>query len=278
MAFNAKQEATEIVGESEFYILDIGTNEPEYYTTKRRAVTTDVFTGTTVTWLPLPIKRGGLRISANLQSTKATIALPVRPAFIDLVAETGIEEINLTIIRGFGTDYANDYRNPWWLGRIVSLTTTPTKLVGNLESIESLFDFLVPNIFHQSRCNNELGDSVCGVDVSLLEETRTVVSLSNEDRLVILDGSIPANDTFTFGKMKRVTTPDSGLWRAVSQQAGSSFVLHTKLPGLSVGDEVVIRPGCSGRISEDCRDRFSNLANAVATPEISEVNPVIDGV
>lgn len=279
MSFDARQEAAEVVQETEFYILDIGDGDSiEYYTTNRKPVTTSAFTGSPVSFLPLPMTREGLRISPNLQSTKTRVALPVQPAFIDLIAETGIDEIKLTIIRGFGTDYANDYRNPWWLGRIVDLTTTPTKLIGNLESIEKLFEFTVPNIYHQARCNNELGDSVCGVNVVALEETRTVVSLSNGNRLVILDGTPPANDTFTFGKMKRVTSPTNELWRAVSQQAGPQFVLHTILPGLQVGDEVVIRPGCGGRIQEDCIDRFNNKTQAVAMPEISEVNPVVDGV
>lgn len=266
MAFDPKQEAIEIVGETEFYAFDFG-NQIERYTSARKKVTAFGFT-----WLPIPLLRSGLDSQLDENGTKSKIVIPINPTFVDIVTKAGLETIKLTIIRGFGSDYDHDYKNPWWVGYLEDITVGIETVQGNLRSIETFFDVPMPRVTYMSGCNNNLYDPVCGVNPLTREETRTVVSLTNGDRVVTLTGTIQPNDYFTFGRMFK----PGGDHRHILRQAGNQFVLHIPVAGLKVGDTVKVWPGCDWKAST-CRTKFGNRNNYVGFPLIPAQNPVIDG-
>lgn len=268
MTFNAKQEAVAIVGETEFFEFDLGTHL-EYYTSNR--LKTVAFGRT---WLPLPVKRSGFDKNQNPDPQRLRLLMPVRPSFISLVTQSGLDKIKLTIIRGFGRDYVNDYRNPWWVGWLKDITVGVTTLSGNLETVEGFFDDPYPKVRHQAGCNNTLFDETCGLNPASFMIVRTVTALASEGRIVTLSGAIPANDYYTFGQMRKA---GSGLlWRQITQQAGPSYVLHVPILGLVVGDNVDVLPGCD-RNCPTCINKFNNKPNFVGMPLIPVVNPVVDG-
>lgn len=273
MTFDARQEAIEVVGETEFFIFDLGI-AVEHYTTARLPVTTNVFTGSTETYLPLPVRRVGLTKKHTTQPDTTKLVMPVKPSFISLISQAGLDKIGITIVRGFGTNYAVDYQNPWWNGFLVDVTVGINIMEGNLHTSEALFKDVFPKIFHQSGCNNALYDSVCGVNPASFTITRTVTDIQEGGRIVLFDGAIPTNDFYTQGWIKR---PADLPWRNIRQQAGSQLVLHVPILGLAIGDTVDIRAGCLKRIIEDCTDKFGNKPKSVAMPLVPQQNPVIDG-
>lgn len=276
MAFDPIQEARAVTGEREFYVFDFGTEYgKEFYTTHSEQVTESDLTGVSVTWTPLPIVRKGVKKKHTVQPETTRLVLPVTNSFVSLVAQGGLDAIQLTIYRGFGDDYANDYRKPWWFGYLEDINVTAQIVSGNLKSVEVLFEDVFPKVFHQSGCNNTLFDSVCSVDPATVEITRNVTDIQGDGRIIVTDGAIPTNDTYTLGKMRKTGT--ATIWRHVTQQAGLQYVLHIPILGLSIGDQVDILPGCAKRIQEDCIDKFSNKPNNVSMPLSPKINPVIDG-
>lgn len=275
MSFNSEQEAIEIVGESEFYIFDFGGYPSEHYTTRSTPVITDVFTGVEEVYTPLPIKREGIRRKQE-DPEESSLIFPKTDTIVQLLLAGGLDTIRLTIIRGFGTNYASNYRNPWWVGDLVNVTVGATAVKGNLRSSDVLFDDTFPKVFHQPGCNNTLGVSPCPASLASYLETRTVTAVAAQGRLVTLSGSVPAKaDYFSLGKMRLAGTGD--LWRHISMQAGLDFVLQIPIPGLTVGSSVELHPGCAKRITEDCIDTFNAKSGNVSMANIPKVNPVIDG-
>ena len=273
MTFNAKQEAIEIVGETEFYEFSFGNGEiVERYTTRRRPTVAFGFT-----WTPLPIVRVGINDTQNLEPQAIKLRLPVRTPFMDLVAKAGLDALVIKVIRGFGDDFINDYVNPWWVGLLEDITIYRNVMEGNLKGAESLFDTVVPKILHQAPCNNNLFDVLCGLNPLSWMVTRNVTSITNEGRILVLDGAIPATDYYTAGRIRKHKTPETRVWRSILQQAGPNYALNVAILDLNVGDQVDILPGCLKRIVEDCVGKFNNKNKAAAMADIPKTNPIIDG-
>jgi len=275
MSFDPIQEASTIVGEREFYIFDMGELPNEHYTTHHEAVTESDLTGAPVTWQPLPILRRGVKKKHTAQPETTKLILPVLNSFVSLVAQGGLDAIGITIIRGFGDDYANDYRSPWWVGFLQDITVSTDIIEGNLRSVESLFEDSFPRLFHQPGCNNTLFDPVCALNPALFLITRTITTIAGDGRLVDVDGAIPTSDFYSLGRMRLVGSGD--IWRHVIRQDGLQFILHIPILGLAVGDSVDILPGCAKRVLEDCVTKFGNKPQNVSMANIPVANPVIDG-
>ena len=271
MTFDAKQEARIIVGETEFYAFDFGGGVVERYTTARRKVT-----AWDEEWTPAPILRGNHTTKQTLEAGQMRLTMPCIPAFVSLIAQAGLDTISVTISRGFGTDYANDYANPWWQGYLADITVTPTAVAGNLRSIESLMKSVGPGVLHQAGCNQTLYDQSeygCGVDPSGYIEQRTVTAIAEGGRLVTVDGTAPADvGYFVGGRISK----GSGPYRWISQHAGLDLVLHIPVIGLEVGDTVNLLPGCDKTI-DTCVARFGNRAGFLGFPLIPVSHPVVDG-
>lgn len=269
--FDPKQEAVEIVGETEFYEFNLGTSIERYTTNKKK------INAFGADWTPLPIIRKSIRKDFNPTGAKTQLILPVRRPFVDLVAQAGLDTIQVKIIRGFGRDYMNDYRNPWFVGFLTDITVGIDVVTGNLETTETLFKDAFPKVYHQPGCNQTHYDQSpngCGVNPAAFLETRTVTSVGAGGRLVSLDGTIQPNDYFTLGRMRKV---GDVVWREIMQQAGNDFVLHVQILGLKVGDQVEVLPGCLKRVIEDCVNKFNNKHRNVSMALIPKVNPIVDG-
>lgn len=275
MPFDPLQEATTIVGEREFYVFGFGDIPDEYYTSYHEPITESDILGVETTWIPLPVIRKGIKKNHKAQPEQTQLILPVTNSFISLVAQGGLDAIQLTIYRGFGDDYVNDYRKPWWVGYLQDINVGTKTVSGNLRSVEVLFDDVFPKVFHQSGCNNALFDSVCGLNPASFIRTQTVTDIQGDGRIIVVDGAIPTNDTDTLGKMR--LSGSTAIWRHITQQAGLQYVLHIPILGLEIGGQVDILPGCAKRVVEDCVGKFSNKPGSVAMPLVPGTSPVVDG-
>lgn len=271
MSFDVRQEAWSLIGETEFYEFDFGTAF-ERYTSGRRAVT-----AFGERWLPLSLRREGFDEDYTLKPTEIRLIMAVRPSFIGLVTQGGVDAVALTITRGFGTDYASDYRNPWWRGLLTQVSCGVTEAEGVMEDGRALLaDTLFPRVRVSGSCNNELFDSVCGLSAAAFQQTRTVLEIQQSGLVLKLSGAIPgAADYFTLGKIRR--TGGANFWRLVTKQAGDLYALHVPLIGISVGDSVDVLPGCD-LSGSTCLTKYTNIDRHVGMPYAPRTDPVIGGL
>lgn len=302
MSFETLQEARMVVGETEMYVFDFGgTIGREYYTTNRKRVswtpqTTPVWPDANVLWTPLPIARSSQKTQNKISAAKPKITMPCRPNFVNLLKDGGLDSLFVTIIRGFGTDYDNDFRNPWFRGWLTDLNVTTKLVTGSLQSIEEVFSTRLPRVVYQSLCNNALHDNTCAEP--FVFQYGTVVSITEGGRKLVLDISSNNSDIslsvdihhYTLGRAwRRVEsppgTPDPDDPRSFRECLYSSNNLgddtievqtHAPILGLSIGDKVNLSPGCDHSI-DTCILKFNNRPKFVGMPIVPGVAPVTEG-
>lgn len=300
MAFNALQEAIAIVGEAELYAFDFGGAVGiEHYTTSRKPIvwTPAGWPVANVRWEPLPIARGSSDVNMQPNAAKHSLIMPCRPTFVKQLADGGLDYLGLTIIRGFGSNYDQDYINPWFSGYLSDISVTPKHVSGTIYSIESVFDTQVPRIIYQAECNNTLFDSVCGAQFRY--NYGVVVGISDGGRNILvsfatgqsdLNGSAPAANYYTLGNAWKRKETAAGLpdptdpksYREIlysSNDLGGStmqIVTHAPIIGLAVGDKLNFSPGCNHSV-EHCVLKFGRRQGFVGTPLIPNINPIVEG-
>ncbi len=67
---------------------------------------------------------------------------------------------------------------------------------------------------------------------------------------------------------------DSGERMTIQTQVGLVITMQLPIYGLSIGDHVVVSPGCSHGIATGCRDKFRNVLNFGGQPDLPSTNPM----
>lgn len=102
-------------------------------------------------------------------------------------------------------------------------------------------------------CDNTLGDAVCQVDISSLEETGTVSAI-NGKKVTITGLSHTASDRY----YDRGYVEYDGLRLGIREYTtGNDFELRREPPAAWLNEDVTVVPGCDGTI-EKCRNQYSN--------------------
>lgn len=299
MTFEANQEARAIVGETELYTFDFGESiGREYYTTSRKKIvwTPPGSLDSDVEWFPLPVARGSFKTQNKIIASKPKITMPCRPTFVNLLKDGGLDSLFVSITRGFGTDYDNDYRVPWFQGFLTDINVTTRAVTGTLQSIEEVFNTLLPRILYQSLCNNALHDETCGKP--FVFDYATVKTITNNGRKIVLDISAGNSDVglspeihhYTLGRAwRRVEDPpgtpsptDPQSFREIlysSNNLGDDTIelqTHAPIIDLKVGDRLNISPGCDHSVVT-CILKFANRINFVGMANVPGVQPVLEG-
>lgn len=112
-------------------------------------------------------------------------------------------------------------------------------------------------------CRNDLGDSMCQVNLASHTVTGSITSVTN--RKTFADSSRSEADAhFTGGKLTWTGGANSGLSFEVKTWTASTktFVLYQSTPfTVSNGDTYSVHRGCRKRLIEDCKTIFNNVAN-----------------
>ncbi len=111
-------------------------------------------------------------------------------------------------------------------------------------------------------CMNTFGDTGCGITLSLVQRTGSVTGVSS--RFVVQDSARtePA-DWFGAGTVEFTSGQNAGLKPLEIKSYGADGTITTFEPFYYlpvVGDSLLLIPGCRRRRSEDCRDKWSNVA------------------
>lgn len=162
-----------------------------------------------------------------------------------------------------------------WRGLVTSMAIdghTGKFLVQSLMS-RSL-DRLVPWITVGNNCPYILYDSNCTIDDAGFKVTTTVVRFDGRRLYLATVGAFGDENFALFGDIEHVAT---GERQTVMSEDGpavdgtTAFDIQTTIPGLAVGDSVVVRAGCLHDIAT-CFGKFNNRQNYGGFPELPSSN------
>jgi uncharacterized phage protein (TIGR02218 family) len=126
-------------------------------------------------------------------------------------------------------------------------------------------------------CRVDLGSSACGIDLSPLQETDVIASVTNRSQfsLTSYDG---ADEVLAGGAMTVTSGLNSG--RSIEMrtwsQSTKTVTLLFELPyDLTIGDTVSFYPGCDKRFVT-CRDVFGNQINFRGFPHIPGTDALLE--
>lgn len=118
-------------------------------------------------------------------------------------------------------------------------------------------------------CDAELGDTRCGVDVSGMSGTGTVVTTTGPADFRVSAPWNAASGTFTAGTLVWTSGANLGQSQEVrSHIAGEIALWRAPLFDITAGDTFDIQPGCD-KSFPTCRDRYANAVNFRGCPHIT---------
>lgn len=127
---------------------------------------------------------------------------------------------------------------------------------------------------YSGTCRNDLGDSVCSVNIETLARNFTIAALTNQQNFTT--GLTQATDYFTGGLVKFTSGPLTDYVIECRKYANASGRVHLWLPPpgiLTVGTTGRIYPGCKKTVKV-CRDKFNNVRNFRGEPYLPPRNVV----
>lgn len=128
------------------------------------------------------------------------------------------------------------------------------------------------------KCDADLGDSRCKVVLATYTVTGTVTSVIDE--VTFRDSSrSEADDYFKYGKLTWTGGDNNGISMEVKEflNTNGEFELFDSLPNdISIGDTYSVYRGCD-RLSDTCKNTFSNFVNFRGFPDIPGETEVLAG-
>jgi uncharacterized phage protein (TIGR02218 family) len=175
------------------------------------------------------------------------------------------------------------YTNPEWgvetlkRGWLGTLSISPSSYNLELRGLWEAFQKPI-GIMLQASCRADLGDYLCGVDVSAYTTTAVVTAVLDQQRIVCSSLSA-ADDYYLGGRALFLTGANEGLKTEVKHSTSEgALYLHTRMPGdIQVGDEISIHAGCDHTL-KTCNLRFGNRNNYQGEPCINSdrnINPSV---
>jgi uncharacterized phage protein (TIGR02218 family) len=158
-------------------------------------------------------------------------------------------------------------------GTIGEIRRGAGSFVAELRTAAARLDEVRGRLFRPA-CDADLGDSRCGVDLSVAGR-RVKARIGSTDGTATLSAPeiapYPAG-WFAGGRLTIASGPSTGVRSEVKDHVGTgaeaSLVLwQPAAAGLAAGDLFVVETGCDRRF-ETCRDKFSNVANFRGFPHI----------
>lgn len=153
-----------------------------------------------------------------------------------------------------------------WRGRLGEVRRGETGFEVELRGLSSALERTIGRVL-QRRCDAELGDARCGVDLelSVYRGTGIVSALTDGRRFVATGLESFASDWFARGKVAWLTGANAGAVSLIEAHRAVGSVAAFELlaaPGgaMSVGDQFTAIAGCDKRW-RSCRDKFANVAN-----------------
>ena len=159
------------------------------------------------------------------------------------------------------------------VGRIGATTRTEAGYEAEVEGMSAALGQVVGRVF-SARCDAELGDARCGVDLSGTAFSAAVQTLASRPggEVIVESPAVQAPSGFLWGVLRWTSGPNAGAAARVIGAAGVAEGLALRLDPAPTrtpepGDAARLVAGCDKRF-ETCRDRFANAANFRGCPHM----------
>lgn len=141
------------------------------------------------------------------------------------------------------------------------------RFVAELRGPAAALDRVVGRVY-QRRCDAELGDARCGVDVDARARNGAVVAVLGEARFSVSGLESAAVDDFAGGRLRWTSGANAGLSAACVASTSDEIALRVA-PGHAVaaGDAFRLYPGCDKSFAT-CRAVFANAVNFRGFPSM----------
>jgi len=278
MAFATNEEGVETGQPIELYEFHLNIT-----TTRLTSAENDVtLPSTAITYTAEAISRGRLLEAINDPSTnRLEVRLPANNDFVEQFRNIAPgQKATLTLYRMHRADLGSgDDRVTIFKGtvRSVSYVQDGREAVLQVLPLTSSYSKPMPRRTFQNGCNHMLYDGLCGIDKdsSSWKYSGTVLSVVGDVVTVSGAGSFSGlSDFFVSGYMEFGND-----YRTIVAQSGDALTLMAPFfspPG--VGQTVVCRAGCKGRVTTDCVNKFNNVNNFGGFPFVPKKNPFQTGL
>ena len=152
-------------------------------------------------------------------------------------------------------------------GRVSNAETTRSRAELTVTSDLELLNISMPRTLYQPACQNDLYDSVCGVNRSVYAKTGTAGSSATTlDVPISGEASTVAEGYWNLGGVIFISGILKGIARTVKKNISGIITLANPLPSApSAGDQLIIYPGCDKTV-DTCQNKFGNLDQFRAQP------------
>jgi uncharacterized phage protein (TIGR02218 family) len=155
--------------------------------------------------------------------------------------------------------------------------------VGNVKSANGMGNFEIRGLLFRCStaigqlfgptCRVELGDTKCGIDLSLWRQNGTITTATDyrsftppASSLLMVGSATPSTPApagwFDAGVLTWLTGPNAGFSMEVRHWDGTSIELFENMPFLiTASDTYSIEPGCDLTRLGDCKTKFNNVLN-----------------
>jgi uncharacterized phage protein (TIGR02218 family) len=107
-------------------------------------------------------------------------------------------------------------------------------------------------------CRADLGDAQCQVDLSLLSQNGTVLTVTDQETFIPASGLVGAPNYFNYGILTWVTGANAGAAMDVANWDGTTIILFESMANpIAIGDTFKVEPGCNK--GTDCNTKFVGI-------------------
>ncbi len=263
--FDAKQTSTAESRPVELYTFEIGST-PFHYTTSE-----DAHTIGTTTWTPVAGLRRSRILDASTKTARALdISMPAGNALISALSGIPPDQTTAVTVFKFQRDQATPSTNLIYQGVVSTVTYGQNNRVATVKAVteESAFSLSIPSIAYSAMCNNFLGDSNCGVDLTK-HGFVGVVSAVNSLVITVPGASAATNEfglanDYVNGFVRLQSTLTD--FRLIIDQNGDDLTLLLPFRNDVTGQDVFVTAGCNRVINGDCALVFNNVSRAIGFP------------
>lgn len=268
---------------------ETGEIEPTYY------YFTSYFNRVTVDGQPyeaIPIQRGSINISADLSDITMDVSINAASDFANLFhGDYQPSDVGVIVKKYFIGDDTADL--VVFSGYITGAALDEGVLRLSCNSLLYPVSKEVPRVRAQSKCNNVLFDSSCGLDPDDWVIDAVVTSVSNTRISVSYTlpggyGTTPSGGFFTFGRIRNVETDEESvaIVEDFSDNDSATLIIQYPMNDMAIGYAVKLYPGCNktfawgievSRCKNSCTS-FSNTVKFLGMEEIPYKNPTITPV
>jgi uncharacterized phage protein (TIGR02218 family) len=278
MAFETYEEGTEGGQPIELYEFHVGTNITRL-TSSENDVT---LPSTALVYTREAISRGNLREEINdPAANRLEVRMPTDNEFVEQFRSLPPgQKATLTVYRMHRSDLgAGDDKVTIFKGTVRNISYTKDGRIAVVQvlPLTSSYSKVIPRRTFQNGCNHMLYDGKCGIskDSSSWKYSGTVLSVSGDVITVSGAGAFSVlSDFFVSGYMEWESD-----YRTIVAESGDALTLMVPFfdpPG--VGDTVICRAGCKGRLVTDCQNKFSNSVNFGGFVYVPKKNPFRTGL